>query len=95
MKTSEDIDWRKIDGYGVSNYVVNQHGEIKNVRTNKLLSPFATERGYLRVHLGRYCPYVQRIVAEAFVGKEACHGLHIGHKDGDISNNSLDNLELM
>ena len=91
----EELEWRKIDGHGVSNYVINQYGEIKNIRTNKLLSPFSTERGYLRVHLGEHCPYIHRLVAEAFIGTDECYGRIIRHKDGDISNNYLDNLELV
>ena len=41
--------WKAIEGY--SNYEVSTYGRVRNIKTNKIVKPRPTNRGYLRVAL--------------------------------------------
>jgi hypothetical protein len=86
-------EWRSVEGYE-DRYAVSNLGRIKNVRHGNILSPGKNEKGYLYIVLykdGKSSPKrVHRIVASAFLGKSS---LEINHKDGDKTNNRVDNLE--
>lgn len=86
-------EWKLIEGYE-NNYAVSNLGRIKNIRHGNILSPAKNEKGYLYVALCKdgklSSKRVHRIVASAFLGKSS---LEINHKDGDKTNNRIDNLE--
>lgn len=91
------MEWRYISGYE-NRYAVSSCGEIKNVRTGKVLKQ-TTSSGYYGVVVkpdGRTGKPVRfrthRVVAEAFVFGRF-EGAVVNHIDGDKSNNHQSNLE--
>ena len=73
--------------------MVSNHGRVMGVR-GKIRTTFQTKFGYWRVGFegGRFTRMVHRLVAEAFIDRNAGTE-EINHKDGDKSNNSVENLE--
>ena len=74
----------------------NFYKGVKFVRKGKILIPFISDRGYLRVTLikdgKRKKVFVHRLVAEAFIESDT-DGLQVNHIDGNKSNNTVGNLE--
>lgn len=89
-----NVTWRTINDY--PNYEVNNAGEVRNVKTNKVLKPRPSTKGYDRVSLynkdGQRDAYIHRLVAQYF-----CDGysndLDVNHKNGHKTTNRSDNLE--
>lgn len=87
--------WKDVPGYE-NIYEVSNLGDVKNKRTNKLLSLTPDKDGYLRLGLSknriRKTYSVHRLVAQAFL--ENPNELPaINHKDENKTNNRVDNLE--
>ena len=82
--------WKTIKGH--PNYAVNEKGDVKNIKTERILKPVFTHNGYLRVNLNGKLIRVHRIVALAFIPTEN-EFLQINHKDGNKQNNNVNNLE--
>ncbi|MGB8783489.1 MAG: tyrosine-type recombinase/integrase [Terriglobales bacterium] len=87
--------WRDVSGYdGI--YQVSDQGHVRNTHTSKILQPVRIKNGRLYVSLSsdgfqRKCT-VHSLVAAAFLGD--CPPKHeITHKDGDYTNNAVENLE--
>lgn len=86
--------WKDIYGYE-GYYQISSYGNVKNIKTNKLLTGDINNVGYKRVTL--YLPnkkrfFVHRLVASCFCdGYE--EGLIVNHKDGNKLNNCAENLE--
>lgn len=93
--------WAPVAGYrGV--YEVSDAGAVRRVRAGrgtraKELVPYSAGAGYLQVGLrtpgSRKKFYVHRLVASAFLGGSPPGKPEVNHKDGDKTNNSVDNLE--
>lgn len=92
--------WKPVTDPAFAHYEVSNRGQVRNTQTGKLLKPGKQSRGYLTVCLydgsksgGRsFC--VHRLVLLAFTGPPPDEDRsQINHKDGDKSNNCLDNLE--
>lgn len=85
--------WKEISGYE-GYYKVSNLGRILSIRSNKIMSPEVTRKGYLRVTFScngkssRYLIHV--LVAREFIGISK---LQVNHKDLNKSNNYLENLE--
>lgn len=80
--------------YRETDYFVNEKGEV--FRKGNQLKPYRQSKGYLRidVYFGgeKKATRVHRMVAEVFLPNP--EGLsEINHKDGDKTNNKVDNLE--
>ena len=58
-------NWKLIDED--SKYEVNKEGQVRNVKTGRLLKPFLSYNGYLRVSLGGKNRMIHRLVALAFL----------------------------
>lgn len=72
-------------------YTVSSNGYIiSNGRKKRTLRPGKNSRGYMTVQLLSKSHLVHRVVAMAFLGSS---NLQVNHKDGDKSNNKLENLE--
>lgn len=96
--------WKKIDGF--TNYEVSNTGLVKSLGTGKstcpewnkerVLSIGHTKRGYTKVKLfidgKRKYFSVHKLVALTFLIKGVDH-TEVNHKDGNKSNNSVENLE--
>lgn len=78
------------------NYSINELGEVRNNKTNKILTPFINKRnGYKCIDLwenNKSTKYtIHRLVAEAFIPNPE-NKQTVDHKDGNRLNNSLNNL---
>lgn len=80
-----------------NNYAVNDIGEVKNIRTNRILKQQVNTHGYKIISL-RVQKNVSKtigvhiLVASAFLGKRPT-GYIVNHKDGNKQNNNASNLE--
>jgi hypothetical protein len=88
-----DKDWRDIPD--LSNYQINQYGEVRNRHTGKIKSQQIDKHtGYLKVHLYKngkdHNRAVHQLLGEVFLNKPK--GLDINHRDGNKLNNILSNL---
>lgn len=89
--------------YGYEGYTINQDGEIhsfKKFPRGILKKSYPDKKGYLRttmaVKKGKYrTEYIHRLVWMSFNNKKIPKGLEINHKDGNKSNNNLNNLEVV
>ena len=86
--------WKKIKQN--ENYSINENGEIRNDKTNKILSQTLNSgNGYMCIDLycgnkrTKYC--VHRLLAEAFLPNPESKPC-IDHIDGNRQNNALENL---
>lgn len=88
------VEWRTITEY--PGYSVNNHGEVRNNQTNRVLKNQTLNNGYQTVTLcdanGHHPKSVHRLVAKEFVDNPRRCEL-INHIDGNKSNNNADNLE--
>lgn len=79
-----------------NSYEVSNLGRVRNKRTNKVLIPYTSETGYLKVKLCentiRKNERVHRLVALAFIDNPNKYS-EVNHKDGDKTNNTVENLE--
>ena len=102
-------EWRDVTGHEDA-YMVSNLGRVRSCarivqhatrRCNiigRILKP-STSTGYPVVNLcddrGNYMPhYVHRLIGAAFIG-EIPNGCYVHHKDGQKTNNHLDNLEIV
>jgi len=92
-------EWKGIEGYeGI--YSVSNLGRVKSLprvgrKKELILVPTPNTGGYLTVQLrkegGRKCFLVHRLVMQAFIPTQ--ESLEVNHKDFDITNNKISNLE--
>lgn len=98
--------WKDIPGYeGV--YKASSYGRIKRVgayknqfrkswESEKILKPGVKPNGYLFVNLSKdgkqKVHHVHRLIAETFIANTQ-NKPTVNHKDGDKSNNNIENLE--
>ena len=81
--------WRTIEEY--PNYEVSSEGEVRNVRTGKVMKPVITS-GYPRVNVGRENPRtIHRLVALTFIPNPD-NKPEVDHIDRNRLNNKLENL---
>lgn len=88
------VRWAVVKGF--PNYEVSDCGQVRNVRTGRILKQRLSDRGYFRLDLyhkgkGRTMN-VHILVATAFV-KGKRKNLVVNHMDGDKTNNDHTNLE--
>lgn len=87
--------WKKIRDY---NYEVNESGEVRNINTLKILKGSPDTKGYIRVTLyskGKATHIsIHRLVCKYFY-LNFNENLQVNHKDGNKTNNNIDNLEMV
>lgn len=81
-----------------SKYAISNLGNIKNIKTSKILKPEITNKGYKKVNLSingkRQKFYIHRLVAMMFLENDNPDVKNnVNHKDGNKLNNNADNLE--
>lgn len=86
--------WKSINGF--PKYQVSNQGRIKNIESGRIFTGTKDAFGYIHVRLinpqGKYTlRKVHRLVAEAFLPNPEGKPI-IDHRDGDKTNNTLDNL---
>lgn len=87
--------YRDIPGYE-GYYQASNRGNIKSVRTGKVLAQTKNNGGYPMVSISVNCKHemktVHRLVAKAFI-ENPYNFPQVNHKDGNKENNSVTNLE--
>lgn len=88
-ETWRDIDWLDLP----YKYQISDKGRIYNKTRKVFLKTYEKSNGYVQVQLSKkhYC-LVHRLVATAFISNEDDKP-YVNHKDGNKSNNNVDNLE--
>lgn len=75
----------------ISKYYIDKYGYVYDVNGVRLKQT-PNKGGYLRVSIDGNLHYVHRLVAEAFIPNPLNLPV-VNHKDGDKTNNHVDNLE--
>jgi len=93
-----DIEWRKLpDPDFENNYLVSNDGQIRSIKSNKVLSCSSIRGGYksftAQFNKKKKTIKVHRMVALAFIPNEDTKKNIVNHKDGNKLNNNVDNLE--
>lgn len=82
--------------YKATNYEVSTVGRVRNIKTKRVLKPYKTPKGYLRIYLSinkkQKWIFIHRLVAEVFI-PNPLNLLYINHKDENKTNNTVENLE--
>lgn len=89
------MEWKIINGY--PDYSINQNGEIKSNRFNRLLKPSTSNNQYQYVNLvhekKKKTTAIHRLVIEHFGPPCPDPKFVVDHKDSNKQNNHIDNLE--
>lgn len=88
--------WKFVSGWE-DKYAVSNTGSVKNLISGKMLPQHDNGVGYKKVLLwrdgvGGRKAYVHRLVANAFLPARGTR-TEVNHKDGNRSNNAVENLE--
>ena len=79
------------------NYAISNYGNVKNIKTNKIIKQFEDQDGYMKVSLwnnGKGKTFkIHRLVALYFIENENEEYIYVNHKDGNNKNNIITNLE--
>ena len=73
-------------------YEASIDGHIRNKKTKKVLKEFVGKDGYVRTQFDGKTRLVHRVIAFAFVASDV-NKPFVNHKDGNIHNNNVYNLE--
>ncbi len=90
----EGEEWKPIDPSvvdGCEGYMISSHGRLMNNK-NKMFLGNTGEQGYVRVSINEKLYRMHILVAQAF-HENPENKPHVNHKDGNRSNNHVDNLE--
>lgn len=102
MKGIDDMNimWKPVVIKGINtNYEVSEYGNVRNIKSNKLLSPYlmkqcGRERVLLYLNGERFYIKIHRLVYEAFFGPIPPN-MTVDHIDENKNNNHYTNLRLL
>lgn len=84
-------EWRTIIDH--PDYEVSEYGDVRNIRTGRVLNPFVGGSGGQMLTLDNTTVYVHRLVADAFIpNNDPDYWTVVIHVDGNKRNNNVDNL---
>lgn len=84
--------WKVIKDY--PNYKINENGDIRNIKTGYLLRQRIDNKGYARINLGNNRGLqVHRLVYFTFSNDTPKDNYVVDHKDGNVLNNNINNLQ--
>lgn len=85
--------WKPLKNF--PSYNGSTEGRIMNIKTQRIMKTFLNDKGYLQVCLRKnnqqYTVKVGKVIAETFLGEHP--GMDVTYKNGDRSDNNVDNLE--
>lgn len=88
--------WKPVNGYE-SIYEISSFGNLKNIKTGRMMHPSKNGQGYMIITLSKNnhqrMARVHRLVALAFLSQGEAMRRVVNHKDGDKINNNISNLE--
>ena len=90
--------WKELKIKGINKeYLINEYGEVFDIKENKLRKAYPNSKGYLKVSFYIYGKYkrlfVHRMVMQTFKPVENMENLQVNHIDCNKLNNHIDNLE--
>lgn len=90
IKESDDEIWKEIDGFEEL-YAVSTKGNVKNIKTGRILIGWYNNDGYRMITLKGKTYYAHRLVALAFLDNP--NNLpQVDHRDEKKDNNDISNL---
>lgn len=89
------MEWKIISNY--PDYAINESGDVKSLRFNRMLKPSTSDSGYNYVNLVcnkiKKTTAIHKLVMEHFGPSKPTNHSIVDHKDRNKSNNHIKNLE--